>query len=66
MKVKVCVLAALLAATMGESNAVTLRSKFTDDLVKSLAEDLNKDANQQESSLAQKETKADKKVGKKV
>jgi len=37
---------------MGESNAVTIRSKFTDDLVKSLAEDLNKDANQQESSLA--------------
>ena len=52
MKVKVCVLAGLLAATIGESNALTLRSKFTDDLVKSLAEDLNKDANQQASSLA--------------
>ena len=64
MKVKVCVLAALLAASIGESNALTLKSKFTDDLVKSLAEDLNKDANQQESSLAQKEAKVGKKVGK--
>ena len=65
MKVKVCVLAALLAATMGESNAVTIRSKFTDDLVKSLAEDLNKDANQA-TSLVQKETKVGKKVEKKT
>ena len=63
MKVQVCVLAALLSTTIFESHALTIKSKFTDDLVKSLAEDLNKDANQ-ESSLAQKEAKAEKKVGK--
>ena len=66
MKVQIFVLAALLAASISETNAVTLRSKFTDDLIKSLAEDLNKDANQQASSLVQKEAKADKKVEKKT
>ena len=42
---KAFILALLFAAThVSETNAVQLRAAYTDDLIKSLAEDMQKDA----------------------
>ena len=57
------VLAALLGATQVEqSQAIKLNTEFTDDLVKSLAEDMQKDAEAADTSF---ETAPEKKEEKK-
>ena len=46
--------ALVIAALLGQehANAITLKQKFSDDLVKSLAEDMAKDVEEPAASLA--------------
>merc|ERR1711935_1030646 len=62
------VIAALLgAAFVGESQAVQLKTGYTDDLIKSLTEDMQKEAETGESAEATEEAKpVEKKVEKKA
>merc|ERR1712153_274451 len=62
------VIAALLgAAFVGESQAVQLKTRYTDDLIKSLTEDMQKEAETGESAEATEEAKpVEKKVEKKA
>ena len=61
--------ALVLIALMGESNAVTLQQKsatgFTDDLIKSLTEDMEKDANAEEPVKEEKKPESKKPDAKK-
>ena len=59
--------ALVVMALLGEqtrTNAIKINAGFTDDLIKSLTEDMAKDEQKEEQSVAQKETK--KEVEKKV
>ena len=54
--------ALVVMALLGEqtrTNAIKINAGFTDDLIKSLTEDMAKDEQKEEQSVAQKETKKD-------